>query len=86
MVLTSVQLAALLADPGAPNRLRLAMALAGITQVQLAEQLGVSQGYISVIVNGKYGGLNIETARKLAALFGCTIEELFPSRSREEVA
>ena len=57
------------------------MALAGVTQVQLAERIGLTQGYISRIKNGQYtSDLPGETMRAFAACFGCSIEDLFPAR------
>lgn len=82
-MLTPAQLQQLrAADPGeAPNRLGRAMDLAGVTQVQIEEAAGISQPYISAILNGKATKLPVVTARKLAAFFGCAIEDLFPSQA-----
>jgi transcriptional regulator with XRE-family HTH domain len=69
------------------NRLGLAMELAGVTQVQLAEQVGMTQPYISAVLNGKAPKFPLPTAHRLAAFFGCAIEDLFPAPDREsEVA
>lgn len=62
------------------NRLTQAMRLAGITQVQLAERVGVTQSYISKIANGQYDDLPGEMMRALSVQFGCAIEDLFPAR------
>lgn len=64
----------------APNKLRLAMSLRGVTQEQLGEAIGRPQVYISKVVNGAYVQLPIENARLFAAYFGCHIEDLFPAR------
>ena len=67
--------------PQGRNRLRQAMDLAGVTQVQLAEAIGRPQPEISKVCLGKYGasGLPVERARPLAEFFGCSIEDLFPA-------
>lgn len=64
----------------APNRMRLALVMAGATQTEVSDETGIARPSLSDIVNGKYGDLQIETARKLAAFFGCAIEDLFPAR------
>lgn len=66
--------------PRGRNRLALAMTLADITQVQLAEKTGLTQSYISKIQNGQYGDIPGETMRTLANEFGVSIEDLFPAR------
>lgn len=66
-----------------PNRLRQAMKLAEITQVQLSERMGLSQSQISEDMNGKFSDLSLTKARAYADLFGCTVDDLFP---REAVA
>lgn len=79
-MLTRKQRAELSALDTQPNRLAHAMELAGVTQVQLAEAVGLTQPYISRIKNGQYGDeLPGETMRRLAAFFGCSIETLFPA-------
>lgn len=79
-MLSAEQLDELRKSSGAPNRLRKAMELGGLTQVRLAEGVGVTQSHISEIVNGNYSRLPMETARNLAGHFGCSLEDLFPSR------
>lgn len=61
-----------------PNRLRIAMDLVGVTQMQLAAAVNVTQSYISLIENGKATGLTLETARQIANYFSCAIEDIFP--------
>jgi len=65
-----------------PNKVRLALAMTKTRQADVVEETGIFASSLSDIVNGKYGDLNIETGRKLAAFFGpdCTIEDLFPAR------
>lgn len=67
-----------------PNNIALAMKLADVTQVQIAEATGLQQSYISRIMRGRYSRLPGETMRTLATFFGCAIEDLFPAR--EEMA
>jgi transcriptional regulator with XRE-family HTH domain len=81
--LTTAQLKQLTEESAEPNRLRLAMKLAGVTQVELAEAVGFTQSHISEIVNGNYSSLPLETAQKLADYFGpgCSTDLLFPLRA-----
>lgn len=66
--------------PAGRNRLQLAMALAGLTQVQLSERVGYTQSYISKVKNGQYSDeLPGETMRTFAQFFGCSIEDIFPA-------
>jgi DNA-binding XRE family transcriptional regulator len=84
-MLTPKQLAELRrSKPAGRNRVTTAMDLVGLTQVQLAERIGSSQPRISAICAGRYGdaGLPVETARSLADVFGCAIEDLFPKESQ----
>lgn len=63
------------------NRLADAIGIAGVTQEQLAEAIGVSQAYVSKLCTGTYGDLPLEKTRAIAEFFGCSIEDLFPSKS-----
>jgi transcriptional regulator with XRE-family HTH domain len=84
-MLTPEQLAELRREPTSVcNRLRRAMELTTTTQVQLSQATGITQPYVSAIVNGKTTRLPLATAQSLAAFFGCSIEDLFPRR--QEVA
>lgn len=76
-MLSRRKLAVLRRAKGTPNRVALAMELAGLTQVQVAEAIGCTQPSISRIKQGHFASL--ETSRALARLFGCQIEDLFPS-------
>lgn len=81
--LTEEQLTALRAVPVTkdfPNRLRVAMALADVKQVELAEGVGMSQASVSDIRNGKYNDLKHTTVQRFADYFGCYIEDIFPAR------
>lgn len=63
-----------------PNRLGVAIRLSGRTQKQIADELGMTEPHLSDIKRGKFRSVSLETAHKLAAYFGCAIEDLFPSR------
>ena len=80
------QLRALPLRPSERNRLRLARSLARITQTTLAARTRMPQARLSRIERGGYSKLPIETARALAAFFGCTIEDLFPRVPRRRGA
>lgn len=49
---------------------------AGVTQGELAEKLGVTQGAVSQWENGDTKP-SVELLPKLASVLGCTIDELF---------
>ena len=76
-MLSKQQLAILRAEPGT-NRVAKAIALAGVTQVTVAEALGLPQPYVSDVARQRYKTITVENARKFAVFFGCSIEELFP--------
>lgn len=54
------------------------MELLGLTQVQVATGIGVTQSHINKIVNGNYSSLPLETAQRLGAFLGCPTDLLFP--------
>ena len=64
------------------RRLRLARERAGLTQSQLAEQLGVRQPYISQIERGTLN-LTMSTIAALAQAVGCTYSILLTPASQE---
>lgn len=64
-----------------PNKLRLAFTLSGKKQVDAVEATGIAAPNMSDLVRGDYKNLTLETTRKLADYFGCSIEDLFPSRA-----
>lgn len=68
------------------NRLSNAMSMAGVTQVQLAEHTGLTQSYLSRILNGRAPRLPIETAQRVALVFGCKADDLFPYRHEERIS
>ena len=76
-MLTKQQLAILRAEPGT-NRVAKAIALAGVTQVTVADALGLPQPYVSDVARQRYKTITVENARKFAIFFGCSIEDMFP--------
>jgi DNA-binding Xre family transcriptional regulator len=83
-MLTKDQLDTLRSAPlsGQRNKLRIAIAMAAVRQLDVAEATGITQANLSEIVNGKYGAITLETTRKLSGFFGCAIEDLFPAAVR----
>ena len=75
--LTEQQLAALRSEPGA-NRVSKAISLARVTQVTIAEAVGLPQPYVSDVARQRYRTITVQNARKFANFFGCAIEDLFP--------
>jgi transcriptional regulator with XRE-family HTH domain len=63
-----------------PNKIALAMKLADVTQVEVAAGVGLTQASVSRIRNGHYEDLPFGTVQSFAHYFGCSIEDLFPSR------
>lgn len=70
--------------PTGKNRLDEAMRMAGLTQEALADVLGITQPYVSRLERGAYQDIPLEMCRRIADVFGCAIEDLFPAR--QEVA
>ena len=82
--LTTEQIKALQSVPlveGMPNRLRVALGMVDGKQSEIVVETGLLASMVSDIVNGKYGDLNVGTARKFADFFGCGIDDLFPRRA-----
>lgn len=79
MAMSAAQLKSLRKSKSA-SRLREARSILGLTQEQLAEAVGVSQSSLSDLERQRYGGVTIDTAHRFAEFFGCSIEDLFPSR------
>jgi plasmid maintenance system antidote protein VapI len=57
------------------------MELLALTQVRVADGIGVTQSHVNKIVNGNYVSLPLETAQRLSDFFGCSTDILFPSRA-----
>ncbi len=58
------------------NNIRIERAILNITQLQLAEQIGVSRQTINAMESNKYVPSTV-LALKIAALFGKKVEEVF---------
>lgn len=67
------------------NRLKVLRAERDWSQAQLADLLDVSRQTINTIENGKYDP-SLPLAFKMAALFGCQIEDIFESEEGESVS
>ncbi len=80
-MLSQQQLTTLRSERGV-NRVARAMALAGVTQVTVAQSTGLAQPYISDVARGRYRTITVDNARKFARFFGCSIEDLFPPSDR----
>ena len=49
----------------------------GFTQLQVAEKIGITEGYYSLIENGeRMKSLDLTFAKKLAELFGMTVQQV----------
>ena len=85
--LSEAQLEALRGTPvGVSNRLRIALALAEAKQVEIAKAAGIRQPNLSDLVRGRYGRVTTDTAGRLADVFGCQIEDLFPRTGQGQSA
>ena len=78
-MLTERQLAVLRASLPT-SRVATAISLAGVTQVTVAEAIGVTQAYVSDVARQRYSTITVASARKFARFFGCSIDDLFPPR------
>lgn len=54
-----------------------------LTQAELAKKLNMTQGIISSWENERYGP-SLGTARKIAAVLDCTLDDLFGEPEKEE--
>ena len=61
-----------------PNKLKLAIALAETTQIEVAKAVGVAQSQVSEDAAGKFSELSLQKARDYAHFFGCELDDLFP--------
>lgn len=78
-MLTPEQLQALRDLPfDGPSKIKEAMRLTGLTQVQVASIIGVPQSQISKDALGKFATISLDKSRAYARLFGCTVDDLFP--------
>jgi len=65
----------------APNRVRAAIELSGKTQREVAEALEMTAPYLNDICNGRVPDPKRSTMQRLANYFGCSMDDLFPSRA-----
>lgn len=63
-----------------PNKLGLALELAGISQAEFARDLNFQPPYVSDVVRGRYRTITLENGVKVAEYFGVAVEDLFPAR------
>ena len=80
-MLTEQQLAILRSAPST-NRVAKAISVAGVTQVTVADAVGLPQPYVSDVARQRYRTTTVENARKFADYFGCSIADLFPPSRR----
>ena len=81
-MLTKQQLAILRSAPST-NRVAKAISVAGVTQVTVADAVGLPQPYVSDVARQRrYRTITVENARKFADYFGCSIADLFPPSRR----
>ena len=79
-MLTEQQLAILRSAPST-NRVAKAISVAGVTQVTVADAVGLPQPYVSDVARQRYRTITAQNARKFANYFGYSIADLFlPSR------
>lgn len=80
MALSTKQLRELRQSPSRGNRVGKAIDLANVTQMDVADATGLPQPYISDVARNRYETITVDNAHKLAAYFGCRIEDLFPEK------
>ncbi len=84
MRLTAAQLKRLRKSPaGTEARLRLAIELSGGTQTELAQLAGLAASYVADTVRGRHQTTTVRNAQKLARVFGCGTDDLFPMKDDE---
>jgi DNA-binding XRE family transcriptional regulator len=80
--LTKTELAALRRRPlnGYRNKIRFALEARRLKQYELAAALGgMPASQVSELINGDYKDIYLDrTARRISALFGACIEDIFP--------
>lgn len=64
--------------PDSGNKVAVAIDLVGRKQGDVAADLQMSQSHLSDICRGRFPNPQLSTLQKLAAYFGCAIEDLFP--------
>ena len=76
--MTKAQLTELRRRPTTGNRLADAFEITGVSQMECARATGFLPQYITDVKNRGWNNLRLESARKFARFFGCSIEDLFP--------
>ena len=64
--------------PDNHNRVAKAIELGGVTQTAVAQDLGLTQAYISDVVRERFQTITLEKAYSFCKYFGCSLETLFP--------
>lgn len=83
-VLTPEQAEQLRREPlgEAPNKLAAALWIARRTQQEFAALVGMTPSDVSQIRNGRYRRLSLETAQRIAVVFGVSTDDIFPYRPK----
>lgn len=81
-MLTKTHIQTLSRMPGATNRLSKAIELGGITQTAIAQDLGLTQPYVSNVIQERYCTISLQNAYKFSNYFGCPLEAIFPPTCR----
>jgi DNA-binding Xre family transcriptional regulator len=63
-----------------PNKVQLALTFTQAQQKDIVVESGLTTDVVHRIVTGKKQAVSVDEAGKLAAFFGCAIEDLFPAR------
>ena len=80
-MLNEQQLAILRSAPST-NRVVKAISVAGVTQVTVADAVGLPQPYVSDIARQGYWTITVENTQKFADYFGCSLADLSPPSRR----
>ena len=68
--------------PDGHNRVAKAIELGGVTQTAIAQDLGLTQAYISDVVRELFKTITLQKAYAICTYFGCALEVLFPPTCR----
>lgn len=58
------------------NKLKEMRLKSGITQVQLAEKVGISQNYLSQLEIGRKNNASLDVIKRIAKALDCKVDEL----------
>jgi predicted XRE-type DNA-binding protein len=81
-MLTKTHIQTLSRMPSKRNRVAKAIELGGVTQTAIAQDLGLTQTYISDVVRERFKTITLENAYVFSTYFGCGVEVLFPPECR----